>query len=217
MDETHIVLDLDDTLIHAIFIDEATAKLIETDPKFNYLNDRSRIIRVVDIKDDDIFGNGVISTILVIFRPGLKEFINFILEYFDNVHIWSAGHKRYVRAIESLIFDPNHNIYKRQKIKVFTREDCNEITDKSVLKDLASKGFNLHKTLVVDDNDTTYVNNVENAIKIVGYNPNYSREHVCMEDNSLKDIIEWFLLNDVKNCRDVRKLDKSKIFKKRVI
>jgi TFIIF-interacting CTD phosphatase-like protein len=216
MDGSHIVLDLDDTLIHAIFIDDTTSRQIETDNKYKYLKGRSKIIRVVDINDNDTIGNGIISNILVILRPGVKEFMMFVMEYFDNVTIWSAGNKRYVRALESVLIDPSHEMYKKNKIKVLSRGDCNEITKKSVLKDLKSKGFDLTKTIMIDDNKTTYVNNPDNAINIPGYNPEFKEEHINFPDTSLKDIKKWMLDNNIKNCKDVRELDKTKIFKKTI-
>lgn len=165
------------------------------------------------MNENDIIGNGIVTTILIIFRPGVQEIIEFLLNYFDYVFIWSAGVKRYVRAIESVLIDPNHNMYKKERIKVLSRKDCNEITEKSVLKDLASKGYDLKRTLIIDDNKTTYINNPDNAIGISGYNPSINEEQVKFKDESLLEIKKWIIENDVKNCKDVRKLDKSKIFK----
>jgi TFIIF-interacting CTD phosphatase-like protein len=217
MNDSHIGLDLDDTLIHSIFIDDATAKLIETDSKYDYLKGRTKLIKIVDIKDDDIIGNGIISTILVVLRPGVKEFMTFLLSYYDYIFIWTAGSKRYGRAIESILINPSNDAYKKGKIKILTRADCNEITSKTILKDLASKGFDLKRTLIIDDNKTTYVNNPDNAIKISGYDPTMSEAHINHPDEALSEIKSWILENDVKNCKDVRLLNKNTIFKKRAI
>lgn len=208
-----IMLDLDSTLIHTTFISENQLNEIKNSPQYDSLKHRVRILKIIDINDNDIIGRGVITTAIVILRPHLKEFIEFISSYFDDIRIWSAGHKRYVRGIESLIFAPENELYINKPIKVLTRLDCNEITDRSVLKDLASKGLNLSSTLIVDDNSTTFVNNPNNAIHIPAYNAKPTKDDINKDDKCLLNLIEWIKKNNVNKCLDVRKLDKSHIFK----
>lgn len=209
----HLVLDLDATLIHTFFIEEINVNKIKNSSEFNFLKNRSKIIRIVDINDDAIIGRGEITTALVILRPYLEEFVEFILGYFDSISIWSAGHKRYVRAIESLIFNPNNELYRDKIVKVLTRRDCNEITSTRVLKDLSTKDFSLNDTIIIDDNNTTFVNNFHNAINIPAYTPKLSNEEINYDDKSLLRIIDWIKENDINNCEDVRKINKEFIFK----
>lgn len=210
-----VVWDLDSTLIHSIFYRKEDALKIEADPSFSYLKGRAVMKQIVDLSDDGQIGQGNISYVLVIFRPGAKEIINYSLENFDRVIIWSAGHKRYVRTITSLLIDPAHVGYANKKITVLTREDCNKIEGSFVLKDLKSKGFDLAKTIMIDDNVNTYSNNVENAIPIISYDPQNNKQHVEFEDNTLFEIMEWFKKNDIANVPDVRKVDKSNIYTKK--
>lgn len=214
MSERHIALDLDDTLIHAFFISQQQLDEITTDSKYNYLKGRMKILHIVDINDDDLIGKGNISIVMIVFRPYLQEFLKFLLDYFDHISIWSAGHKRYVRAIESILFSPDNEVYRNKCVKVLTRKDCNEITKTSVLKDLNSKGFNLENTIIIDDNETTFVNNPNNAIHIPAYNPQLKEEHILYDDKSLLKIMEWIKTNYIHKNQDVRTLKLNEIFPK---
>lgn len=214
MSGCHIALDLDDTLIHAFFISQQQLEEITTDSKYSYLKGRMKVLHIVDISDDDVLGKGIVSIVMIVFRPYLQEFLKFLLEYFDSISIWSAGHKRYVRAIESLLFSPDNEIYKKKCVKVLSRKDCNEITKTSVLKDLNSRGFNLENTIIIDDNETTFVNNPNNAIHIPAYNPQLKEEHIMFDDTSLLKIMEWIKSNYTQKNQDVRTLKLKEIFPK---
>lgn len=215
MSNQEVVLDLDDTLIHAFQITQLKLDEIETNPEYSYLKDRMKILRIVDINDEDVAGKGEISIFMIVLRPYLKEFLDFILKYFDKVSIWSAGHKRYVRAIESIIFSPDDEVYNSKCTRVLTRRDCNEITSKSVLKDLSSKGYDLKKTLFIDDNLTTSKNNRDNAIHLPAYDVHLRKDHIMFDDRTLQQIIEWIKNNNINKCDDIRTIDKSNIFPKR--
>lgn len=206
-----IVWDLDDTLIHTIFVSKEQANMLKTDPKYSFLKDRSVMKEIIDINDNNEIGTGQVSIALVIFRPGAREIIQYSLENFNNVIIWSAGHKRYVRAIVNILIDPDNPAYRSGRIKVLTRRDCNEITDRSVLKDLKSKGFDLRHVIMVDDNVTTYRNNYDNAVVIQAYNPKPTKEHVECNDRTLYNLMSWFKQTSIHQVPDVRQFDKSKI------
>lgn len=211
-----IVWDLDDTLVHTTFITKSNALEIETDPKYSFLKGRSVIKKIVDIRDDGEIGRGDVSYALIIFRPGAQEIMNYSLEKFDKVVIWSAGHKRYVRTVVGMLIDSAHANYAKKKIEVLSREDCNEISGSSVLKDLKSKGFDLSKTIMVDDNRSTYRNNLENAIPINSYNPEVKKEHIEYKDPTLYELIDWLKKNDLANIPNVRIVDKSNIYSRPV-
>lgn len=208
----HIVWDLDDTLVHTIFLTDAQVSTLEVDPTYKFLKDRSVIRKIVDIRDDGEIGRGDIANALVIFRPGAKEIVNYCLDNFKDVTFWSAGHKRYVRMVVSLLVDPGHKRYINSKIKVLTRQDCNEITGTTVLKDLNSKGFDLSKSIIVDDNKTTYRNNEKNAIPIESYNPEVKKEHIEYQDQTLYQLLEWLKKTDLRSVPDVRLVDKTEIY-----
>lgn len=212
MVNTHVVLDLDSTLIKSHQIDINRLDEIIKNPIYTKCKDRIRIIVLVDSDDNDVMGKGNLSCFIVILRPYVHEFIKFLFEYFDKVSIWSAGSKRYVRAIESLIIPPENEDYKNKLHMLLTRRDCNEIKHHSVLKDLRSKGFDLNYTLFIDDNHTTFVNNPHNAIHIPVYSPDFKESHIQYDDRTLLKIIQWIKTNNINQCKDIRPLNKSKIF-----
>lgn len=215
--ENHIVWDLDDTLVHTIFLTNEQANTLEKDPTYNFLKGRSVIRRIVDIRDDFEIGRGDIANALIIFRPGAKEIVEYCLDNFKHVTFWSAGHKRYVRTVIRLLVDPGHRSYTNNQLRVLTRQDCNEIKGNNVLKDLYSKGFDLSKSVIVDDNKSTYRNNDRNAIPIESYNPEIKREHIEYEDPTLYQLLDWLKRTDLKSAPDVRLIDKTNIYQNNTI
>jgi TFIIF-interacting CTD phosphatase-like protein len=210
MSKKHLILDLDATLICSHFKDSKSIDEILKNKENGYLKDRVKISHVVDIGDADLKGKGEISSMIVVLRPYVYEFLSFILDYFDYVHIWSAGIKRYVRALEYILFPPGK--FSKKIHKVLTRLNCDLYDDKHI-KTLDLHGFPLEDTLILDDNELTFKNNLKNAIHIPAYTPQIIPNHINFDDKSLLKVIEWIKNNDIKNCKDVREIDKSKIFK----
>lgn len=73
-------------------------------------------------------------------------------------------------------------------------------------------------TLHIDDRDDTFSQNEHNGIKIPAYSPNLDGtpeeiiESILQPDDTLLKLMCWLSLLEVRNCTDVRKLDKSTIF-----
>uniref|UniRef100_A0A6C0BED6 FCP1 homology domain-containing protein n=1 Tax=viral metagenome TaxID=1070528 RepID=A0A6C0BED6_9ZZZZ len=212
MEHIHIVLDLDATLVHSIGQDSTSIEVLKTDPQYSFLSDRSKIINVVDILDNSKKGKGIVTSFVVILRPYLKEFLNFLLDNVGKITIYSAGQKRYVRSIESQIFDVNNEIYNKKLVNVLTFADC-EPLDNYLVKDLEKKGFPMETTLIIDDNKSTFSKNPDNAIYISAYTPNLSKEQVMYDDKTLLNIMDWMKEN-LPGCKDVRLLKKDNACKK---
>ena len=49
-------------------------------------------MRLIDVSD--VPGEGEITDLAGIYRPYLKEFLEFCFDYFDGIVIWSAGKKK---------------------------------------------------------------------------------------------------------------------------
>jgi TFIIF-interacting CTD phosphatase-like protein len=206
-----LVLDIDATLICAHFFDPVQFQAWMNDPNNKCLLDRVKITAIVDIRDDFLKGAGNICYCVAILRPHVKEFLKFCMSYFDKVSVWSAGHKRYVYAVLSSIFDDDDY----QKIdRILTKKDCNFLNTNGdiLLKDLNIQGFDLRSTIIIDDNKHSFANNSDNAIHIPAYNPQLTKSNVMYDDTSLLTIMEWLKRSHLKDVSDVRSLDKSKIF-----
>lgn len=119
----NIILDLDETLVHTI--DDPGFKLLNktkimSDPRLIKYRDRILIFKLEDVVGKK--GEGLDTDMWSILRPHLYEFLSFCFSYFDNVIIWSAGLRGYVREVVNRIFDPLQGIPAPRLI--YTREDC---------------------------------------------------------------------------------------------
>uniref|UniRef100_A0A7N0RES8 FCP1 homology domain-containing protein n=1 Tax=Kalanchoe fedtschenkoi TaxID=63787 RepID=A0A7N0RES8_KALFE len=131
-----VVLDLDETLVHAT-VDPPTRR-------FDFVV-RPRI-------------GGEIVTFYVLKRPGLSEFLEKLAAEYEVV-VFTAGLKEYASLVVDLI-DPrgliSHRLY---------RDACKEMEGRFV-KDLGELGRELRKVVLVDDNPNASLLQPENAIRV---------------------------------------------------
>ncbi len=199
----HICLDLDNTLICACYKEDQISKINLNDPR---LNGRCSLITLVDAFDHSPKGIGDSTRYLIVYRPYIKEFISFMISYFDKISIWSAGQERYVRAIEYLLF-PDINMYN-----TYSYKDTVFLEDNTTYKELVRKDFNVKETFAIDDRSDTFSKNHENGILIPPYTPQFTTEGILKDDKTLLQLINWFKKEEVMNSKDVRNLNKSNIF-----
>jgi TFIIF-interacting CTD phosphatase-like protein len=208
MTQFKLILDLDSTLIHTYKnLDEY---FLLQKSGGDTVNDRIYRFDLVDVFDRP--GTGTITSIWGVFRPYVKEFLHFSASYFDEIIVWSAGHFKYVHAINDFVFGDTPAILSR----VLTRNDCIAKETKNgrveILKPLDKLGLDMSKCLVVDDRDDTFSLNPNNGIKIPAYEPKSDLESISVKERSLLKLICWLSLPHVSKCFDVRTLDKTLIF-----
>ncbi len=154
-----------------------------------------------------------------VMRPGLVEFLEYSFHRFDKVVIWTASVESYAIPILDLVFSKTDKVPKN----VLTRTNCEESEEGFYSKPLEKffkefdQSLSLDCTYFVDDNPDSGIFNKDNHILIPRFDPDpniESIEKALATDRALYDLIEWFESEETKNCEDVRKLDKSKIFKK---
>jgi hypothetical protein len=119
--------------------------------------------------------------IKIIQRPYLTQFLNYLFKNFKSVSIWSAGRKDYVNSVLNKIKPKDKNfrfVYTQDDCdykSVFPRgEICNSRhTDyKIIMIKKLSKVFKKNKdmskfnTIIIDDKEETFQENIENAIHI---------------------------------------------------
>ena len=209
-----VILDLDECLVHSFEDMDAYHKLgIAVNPEYLDLRARIHLITMEDAVD--VRGTGDKSTMWCITRPYLKEFLVFVHTYFKVKIVWSAGVKRYVHAVVESIFNMTapHFVYTRDD----TIKDSNGIRRKPIQKLLdespvLSKHVTMYNTYVIDDNEDTFGQNVHNAIRIPVFNPNPTIEGLRQDDHALYNIMNWLSLPEVMYSKDVRGLDKRRIF-----
>lgn len=69
------------------------------------------------------------------------------------------------------------------------------------------------RIVAIDDRYTSFSHcNLANGILIPPYHPLPTLASIQAEDNSLIELSKWFTKNEIKNCSDYRKIDKTHIF-----
>ena len=209
-----IVLDLDETLVHASDDMVRFHRLkIATDPQLMDIRDRSYAISLDDVIERR--GTGTKTQLWAITRPYLKEFLIFCFNHFKIVAVWSAGRYKYVHATVEAIFKDiamPHIIY--------TWDDCDK-SGKGIFKPLEQMIANepgmdqymsLTNTFAIDDRPSTYSKNPYNGIRIPEYKPHFTVEGMRIKDNALLQLMNWFKQPYMMTSTDVRTLDKTNIF-----
>jgi len=169
-DKLNIFLDLDNTLIYSIDIPK-NGNIPKWTKKFNY--------RVM--KSDDF---------LIIERPGLQKFLDWIFKNF-NVSIWSAASPKYVEFIASNIVERD----KRRVLNYVLNHDTCEISQKhygydsiknlNLLWDVYDlKGYGPNSTIIIDDLAMVNKDNKHNSIKIAKFIAKDTTAH----DNDLERV-----------------------------
>lgn len=216
-----IVLDLDQTLL-ATQDDMQTFKNLRilSDPKKLDLRERIYYMTIDDLERP---GEGTKYDFWGLLRPHINKFLIFCFSYFSKVIIWSAGNKAYVDVLVQFIFQDlpkPHLVLTRDDIVINNHSDVIKPLEKIFKMNIGARPNN---TFVVDDLDTTFSKNPDNAIHIPEYEPEDGidlnnldelLESYRKPDNCLRLLMLWLLKREVISAEDVRKLDKSKIFRK---
>lgn len=203
-----IILDLDETLVHSC---EDYQKLLELnlfqDPEV--LDLRRRLYNLF------LSGYNHPPSMWGITRPYMEDFIFFCFNYFQKVCVWSAGTYEYVHNIIEQTFPPG---YKPDII--YTRDNCYYSQNGELFKpiEVMAKKENLQEilrldnTLFVDDRALAFIKNPDNGILIPAYEPKNYQEYIN-EDLTLLYLMNWLVSPEVVRAKDVRTLDKSRIFR----
>ena len=150
-----LILDLDETLVHA-----------------------------VDLKDDDparrkpldgVVVDFELGDLIVYLRPGVCEFLARMSKSY-NLAVWSSGGGTYVQATVAWLFglaELPAPLFVWSSNKCTTRSDNEWYHRKYQVKNLKKvkkKGFDLERTLIVDDTPEKCVANYGNAVYIKEFN-----------------------------------------------
>ncbi|PCJ23329.1 MAG: hypothetical protein COA94_08375 [Rickettsiales bacterium] len=195
-----IVLDLDETLLHTITNVKSLIKMnILGNP--NKLGVRERLY-IINMND----GNNMWG----IYRPHLREFINFCFDYFKHVCVWSAGSYEYVHKIVHKIFsgiNKPHIVYTRNDMKIVAGEM------RKPLSHLMVGCMNSKNTLILEDRYKSFsVTDPNNGLLIPAYLPSSDLLGVMEEDNHLEALILWLSSDKISHCSDIREVDKISLF-----
>ena len=134
-DKKTLILDLDETLVHSSFTPF----------------EKNDIVLNVDF-------DGIMYNIYVLVRPGAKNFIKNISQYFEVV-IFTASMSNYASALLDIL-DTDHSITYR-----LYREHCTFLNG-IYIKDLKRLNRNIKDVIIVDNSPLAYAFNSENGLPI---------------------------------------------------
>ena len=204
-----LVLDLDETLIHADFDKEfANNKNIKYDTEISFFseencsnktdndNDNDNESTLTDDDSKDYSNIKILNTVGIFLRPGLKKFLELVSKYFE-VGIFTASVPEYADAVINYL-DPENKLIKFR----LYRNNCINVGDLLRVKNLKIfKNIPLKKIILVDNNMYSFTPQLNNGILINSFI--YDKN-----DNELSNVLSY-LINYILPCDDVRKVNEQ--------
>lgn len=171
-----LVIDLDETLIHSSFTHIST-------PDFTFTLTAAQLIDISSDEKKKLSDNSSQQdfTIYVRIRPFAKEFIERLGDIYEII-IFSNSNKVYTDEVLKHV-DPNH------KIKYVLYQESIFEFNGALVKDLSRLGRELSKTIILDNNQMSYLLQPYNAIQICTWFRNKN-------DSELTKIMDFLVENE---------------------
>ena len=193
-----LLLDLDETLIHADFDEEFSPDEYDTVIKFRAKPEIEEERREKNIEDSDStscclseFEDDEIHSVGIFIRNGVKHFLKEVNKYFE-VGIFTASVKEYADAVISFL-DPENKLIKFR----LYRNNCINFNDAFTVKDLRIfKNVNLKNIVLLDNSMYSFASQINNGILINTFINDKS-------DNELYNALEY-LVKYIYPAEDVR-------------
>ena len=205
-----LLLDLDETLIHADFLENPAENedlknlydaiisfyTMEEQTNNNLNNNDNTDNNTTDDESKDDSCEKVLNKVGIFLRPKVKEFLQEISQYFF-IGIFTASIPEYADAVINYL-DPEE---KYIKFKLY-RNDCINVCDMLRVKDLSLLGEeNLDKIVLLDNNMYSFSAQLSNGILINSFFCDKSDDELS---NVRRYLIEYILPSD-----DVRKVNEQ--------
>ena len=174
-----LLLDLDETLIHADFNKE-----YENDPKNPYDT-------IISFESENELNN-----VGIFLRPGVKLFLENLSKFFE-IGIFTASVSEYADEVIKFL-DPENNFIK---FKLY-RNNCITVNEILRVKDLRIlKGIDLKNIVLVDNNMYSFAAQLNNGILINSFYTNKNDNELCN--------VYGYLINYIYHAEDVRKVNEE--------
>jgi Dullard-like phosphatase family protein len=201
-----LVLDLDETLIHADFNEEfandenikydAVISFYSEEKPSNDLKDDDDQSTISDDDSKDYSYERKLNTVGIFLRPGVKLFLEEVSKYFE-VGIFTASVPEYADAVINYL-DPDNKFIKFR----LYRNNCINVGDLLRVKNLKIlKNIPLNKIILVDNNMYSFTPQLNNGILINSF---FNDKN----DNELSNVLSY-LINYIIPCNDVRKVNEE--------
>ena len=193
-----LLLDLDETLIHADFREEyLNNENIKYDAiiTFSYENESNEIEFIdddepnkIEEKNSDLSNEKNLSSVGIFLRPGVEKFLEEVSKNFE-VGIFTAAAPEYADAVIDYL-DPQR---KYIKFRLY-RNNCTNVGDLLKVKDLRIlKNINIKNIVLVDNNMYSFAPQLNNGILINSF---YNNKDDNELDNVLRYLIDYILPAD---------------------
>ena len=196
-----LVLDLDETLIHADFDEEFSPDEYDTVIQFKAKNEEEK--KEKNIEDSDSTScclseveEDEVHSVGIFIRKGVKHFLEEVNKYFE-VGIFTASVKEYADAVISFL-DPENKLIKFR----LYRNNCINFNDAFTVKDLRIfKNVDLKKIVLLDNSMYSFAAQINNGILINSFIND-------KEDNELFNALNY-LVNFILPAEDVREVNEQ--------
>ena len=202
-----VLLDLDETLIHADFREEFinnenykydaiisfyTKNEIDEDAN----KDDDVYSNIEEVESFDLLDNKILSSVGIFLRPGVQKFLAEISKNFE-VGIFTAALPEYADAAINYL-DPED---KYIKFRLY-RNHCIDIKDSLRVKDLRIlKNINIKNIILVDNNMYSFAPQLNNGILINSF--------YCDKDDKELDNVYRYLIDYILPADDVREVNEE--------
>ena len=198
-----LLLDLDETLIHADFSEEFLGENYDAIIKFNQKNEENgKTEFFLENENDSTWcGSGETEedntySVGIFIRNGVTEFLKEANKYFD-VGIFTASVKEYADAVISFL-DPDNKLIKFS----LYRNNCINFNDNFTVKDLRIfKNVDLKNIILIDNSMYSFAAQINNGILINTFINDRN-------DNELNNALDY-LINYILPAQDVREVNEE--------
>ena len=198
-----LLLDLDETLIHADFDEEFVhdkslkydtiikfSTKIEKKGKFGENFEDEDKIEEEKIEEEE----EIVHSVGIFIRNGVNEFLNEVSKHFD-VGIFTASVKEYADAVISFL-DPENKLIKYR----LYRNNCISFNDAFTIKDLRIfKGVDLKNIILIDNSMYSFAAQLKNGVLINSF-------YYDKNDTELYNVL-GYLINFILPADDIREVN----------
>ena len=203
-DKKILLLDLDETLIHADFFEEFPEKSenkydkiisFYTEEPTNFIQENTDNNTTDDESKDDS-GEKVLNKVGIFLRPKVQEFLKEISNYFE-IGIFTASIPEYADAVINYL-DPDEKLIKFR----LYRNDCVNLENVIKIKDLRIFGENnLNRIVLLDNNIYSFSAQLSNGILINSF--------FCDKNDDELANVRKYLIDYIYPSDDVRKINEQ--------
>ena len=206
-----LILDLDETLVHADFNEEFANQDIKYDKIISFYSEEEPLPcndaedeELTDDDSKDLSAVKVLNKVGIFLRPGVNFFLETASKYFE-IGVFTASVPEYADAVINYL-DPENKFIKFR----LYRDNCINVGDLLRVKNLnILKNVPLKKIILVDNNMYSFAPQLSNGILINSFINDKN-------DSELSNLLSY-LLNYIYPAEDVRKVNEEFFGFKKII